>query len=74
MEETLLGFKAGPLNPPKGDFLNYDLDEKYWATFWNVSDRYSWWDNEPVRGRKNNTLLFEENLQPKKAYREVVDF
>lgn len=44
------------------------------VTFWNVSDRYSWLDNEPVRGRKNYPLLFDENLQPKKAYREVVDF
>ena len=44
------------------------------VTFWNVSDHYSWLDNEPVRGRKNYPLLFDENLQPKKAYGEVVDF
>jgi endo-1,4-beta-xylanase len=40
-------------------------------TFWNISDRYSWLNN---RGRKNYPLLFDENLQPKKAYRAVVDF
>jgi endo-1,4-beta-xylanase len=42
------------------------------VTFWNVSDRYSWLDNFPVRGRKNYPLLFDQNLKPKKAYWEVV--
>ncbi len=41
------------------------------VTFWNVSDRYSWLDN---RGRKNFPLLFDQNLKPKKAYWEVVNF
>ncbi|HEV2480668.1 MAG TPA: endo-1,4-beta-xylanase [Puia sp.] len=41
------------------------------VTFWNVSDRHSWLDN---RGRKNYPLLFDKDLQPKKAYRAVVDF
>ena len=40
-------------------------------TFWNISDRYSWLDR---RGRKNFPLLFDKNLQPKKAYWEVVKF
>ncbi|MEJ7768096.1 MAG: endo-1,4-beta-xylanase [Chitinophagaceae bacterium] len=40
-------------------------------TFWNISDRHSWLDN---RGRKNYPLLFDQNLQPKKAYWEVVNF
>lgn len=44
------------------------------VTFWNVSDRYSWLDNFPVRGRKNHPLLFDANLQPKKVYWEVVNF
>ncbi|MRG48048.1 1,4-beta-xylanase [Chitinophaga sp. SYP-B3965] len=44
------------------------------VTFWNVSDRSSWLDNFPVKGRKNYPLLFDENLQPKKAYRKVIDF
>ncbi len=44
------------------------------VTFWNVSDRNSWLDNFPVRGRKNYPLLFDNNLQPKKAYWEVVKF
>lgn len=41
------------------------------VTFWNVSDRYSWLDR---RGKKNFPLLFDVNLQPKKAYYEVIGF
>ena len=43
-------------------------------TFWNVSDKSSWLDNFPIRGRKNYPLLFDQNLKPKKAYWEVVKF
>lgn len=42
------------------------------VTFWNISDRSSWLDNFPVRGRKDYPLLFDKNLQPKKAYWEVI--
>lgn len=42
------------------------------VTFWNLSDKYSWLDNFPVRNRKDYPLLFDQNLQPKKAYWEVV--
>lgn len=41
------------------------------VTFWNISDKYSWLDG---RGRKNFPLLFDQKLQPKKAYWEVVNF
>lgn len=44
------------------------------VTFWNISDRYSWLDDYPVKGRKNYPLLFDKNLQPKRAYWEVVNF
>ena len=44
------------------------------VTFWNVSDRHSWLDNFPVRGRKDFPLLFDQELQPKKAFWEVVKF
>lgn len=44
------------------------------VTFWNVSDRRSWLDNFPVRGRKNYPLLFDQQLNPKQAYWEVVRF
>lgn len=43
-------------------------------TFWNISDRHSWLDNFPVKGRKDHPLLFDKNLKPKKAYWEVVNF
>lgn len=43
-------------------------------TFWNVSDRSTWLNNFPVTGRRNYPLLFDRNLQPKKAYFEVVNF
>ena len=54
----------------------FDILRKYkkqitGVTFWNLSDRYSWLDG---RGRKNYPLLFDKNLQPKKAYWAVVDF
>ncbi len=44
------------------------------VTFWNVSDKNSWLDNFPVRGRKNFPLLFDQNLKPKRAFLEVVKF
>jgi endo-1,4-beta-xylanase len=44
------------------------------VTFWNISDKYTWLNHYPVPGRKNYPLLFDENLQPKKAYYSVVNF
>jgi endo-1,4-beta-xylanase len=44
------------------------------VTFWNISDRHSWLDDFPVRGRKDYPLLFDRDLQPKKAYWGVVQF
>lgn len=44
------------------------------VTFWNVTDKHSWLDSYPVRGRKNYPLLFDQKLKPKKAYWEVVKF
>lgn len=44
------------------------------VTFWNLSDQYSWLDYYPVTGRKNYPLLFDEDMQRKKAYFEVVNF
>lgn len=44
------------------------------VTFWNISDKHTWLDTYPVPGRKNYPLLFDTNLQPKKAYWEVVNF
>nr|WP_228450959.1 endo-1,4-beta-xylanase [Chryseolinea soli] len=44
------------------------------VTFWNISDRGSWLDNFPVRGRKDYPLLFDQNLKRKNAYSKVVSF
>ncbi|MGB8191531.1 MAG: endo-1,4-beta-xylanase [Chitinophagaceae bacterium] len=44
------------------------------VTFWNISDRDSWLDNFPVRGRKDYPLLFDKDLKPKKVFWEVVKF
>lgn len=44
------------------------------VTFWNISDKHSWLDNFPVRGRKDYPLLFDQDHQPKKAYNAVVNF
>ncbi len=44
------------------------------VTFWNISDKRSWLDNFPVRGRKDYPLLFDKNLQPKAAYWKVAIF
>lgn len=53
------------------DVLRQHKKQVTGVTFWNISDRYSWLD---MRGRKNFPLLFDRNLQPKKAYWEVVNF
>jgi len=44
------------------------------VTFWNISDRQSWLDNFPVRGRKDYPLLFDKDLKRKKVYEDVVKF
>ncbi len=44
------------------------------VTFWNIYDGRTWLDNYPVAGRKNYPLLFDEQLKPKKAYFNVIDF
>jgi endo-1,4-beta-xylanase len=59
--------------------MSFELFRKYRqhitaVTFWNISERYSWLDNFPVRGRKDYPLLFDKDLKPKKAYWEVVKF
>jgi endo-1,4-beta-xylanase len=44
------------------------------VTFWGVSDRVSWLNNFPVRGRTNYPLLFDRDLKRKHAYEAVVEF
>lgn len=42
------------------------------VTFWNISDRHSWLDDFPVKGRKDYPLLFDKELQPKPVYWNVL--
>lgn len=44
------------------------------VTFWNISDRTTWLDMYPVRGRKNYPLLFDTQLKPKEIYWDVAGF
>jgi endo-1,4-beta-xylanase len=42
------------------------------VTFWGVSDKDSWRNNWPVKGRTNYPLLFDRNAQPKPAFYAVI--
>jgi endo-1,4-beta-xylanase len=42
------------------------------VTFWGVTDRESWLNNWPVRGRTSYPLLFDRDGQPKPAYQAVI--
>jgi endo-1,4-beta-xylanase len=57
--------------------MSFDAFRKYkdgisGVTFWNISDRHSWLDNFPVRGRKDYPLLFDKERKPKQAFWQVV--
>jgi endo-1,4-beta-xylanase len=41
-------------------------------TFWNVTDRESWLNNFPVRGRTNYPLLFDRDGKTKPAFDAVI--
>jgi len=42
------------------------------VTFWGVTDRDSWKNNWPVRGRTNHPLLFDREGRPKPAFDAVI--
>lgn len=42
------------------------------VTFWNVTDRESWLNSWPVRGRTAHPLLFDRSGRPKPAFHAVV--
>jgi endo-1,4-beta-xylanase len=42
------------------------------VTFWGVTDRDSWLNNFPVRGRTNYPLLFDRQGKPKPAFDSVL--
>lgn len=53
------------------DILRENTDKISSVTFWGISDRYSWLNYFPVRGRTDHPLLFDRQLQPKKAFYRV---
>jgi endo-1,4-beta-xylanase len=42
------------------------------VTFWGVTDKASWKNNWPVKGRTNYPLLFNRDAQPKPAFGAVI--
>ena len=42
------------------------------VTFWGVHDGQSWKNDWPIKGRTNYPLLFDRELNPKKAYQSVM--
>ena len=42
------------------------------VTFWGVTDKDSWKNDWPIRGRTNYPLLFDRNDQPKPAFDAVI--
>lgn len=54
--------------------LRRNADKISGVTFWGISDRFTWLNYFPHRGRKDYPLLFDDNGQPKKAFHRVVDF
>lgn len=44
------------------------------VTFWGVSDDNTWLDSEPVAGRNDYPLLFNDAHQPKAAVAAIMDF
>jgi len=43
------------------------------VTFWGVTDKDSWKNNWPVKGRTNYPLLFDRNAHPKPAFDTVIE-
>jgi endo-1,4-beta-xylanase len=43
------------------------------VTFWGPTDRYSWLNNWPIRGRTNHALLFDRDGKPKGAFHAVME-
>ena len=42
------------------------------VTFWGVSDKDSWKNDWPIKGRTNYPLLFDRNARPKAAFDAVI--
>ena len=43
------------------------------VTFWGISDKQSWLNNWPIKGRTNYPLLFDREYQKKDAYMGIIN-
>jgi endo-1,4-beta-xylanase len=53
-------------------FLKHE-DKISRVTFWGVTDKDSWLNDWPIKGRRNYPLLFDRKNQTKKAYHSILD-
>lgn len=80
VEDTDTTFTAGKEEKQREVYkMCFEVFRKYRdiitsVTFWNISDRSTWLDNFPVRGRKDYPLMFDRNLQRKKVYGDIINF
>lgn len=52
--------------------FNKHADKISRVTFWGLHDGVSWKNNFPIRGRTDYTLLWDRQLNPKKAFHAVL--
>ncbi|MDO4630119.1 MAG: endo-1,4-beta-xylanase [Planctomycetia bacterium] len=52
--------------------LRQNADKISSVTFWGISDRFTWLNYFPVRGRADYPLLFDREMKPKKAFYRVI--
>lgn len=43
------------------------------VTFWGATDKFSWLNDWPIKGRTNYPLLFDRNYKEKKAYQRIMN-
>jgi endo-1,4-beta-xylanase len=55
------------------EVLSGHSDHVHSVTLWGVSDRYSWLNNWPVKGRSNYAQLFESQLRAKQSWQRVIE-
>lgn len=55
------------------EIFNKHKDKITRVTFWGVTDRNSWKNNFPVRGRTDYPLLFGRDYEPKPAFHSVIE-
>lgn len=53
--------------------FNKHADKISRVTLWGLHDGLSWKNNFPIRGRTDYTLLFDRQLEPKKAFQAVIN-